>query len=443
MAGGLQAGTTDLLTALAEAVTAPASTAKLDPLAGVRFGKIFNRPAHWGDDRAALYLTGSEALLYRNCLNKVAEDAALQALTRGDIDKALWKWVCRLYVGHIEGTGPKPTSEESLREFWKAVTPADTDFDVVLQLNNVALKVDDQQELGGLRLYVWTPAAAASFGVATKGWAAQVSAELLGTTVCLLRVRAGSPAAALRDAQRDCVLRLDLIRAALAPWRDKVWLQWVPGDAYLMREVGTTDAAGGISSRRTALPFDMTREQLAEAQQVLAPFQPLTDGAMNARTSKACWLAVRSISSSLLRSTADDQVLDLCTALEAVLTTKAEGRKGEWLAIRAMALAHRHGVSVAPLDILDVYTKRSSITHGSDRDIATEAEAKSLLSVAWRVLFWTSQELRATKEMKLTQLHIMLSDRDALGRAREAANLESSVSRDLQKFVDDQIRKLR
>jgi len=441
MAGGLQAGTTDLLRALADAVTAPASIEKLNPLAGFLSGKIPKRPAHWGDGRAALYLTGREALLYRNCLDKMAEDAALRALTRGDIDKDLWKWVCQLYVGHIEGTGAAPASEESLREYWKSATQPVKDFDVVLQLDNVSLKMDDQQELGGLRLYVWTPAAAASFGVATQGWPAQVSAELLGKTVCSLRVAAVTPAAALRDAQRDCVRRLDLIRAALAPWRDKLWLQWVPGDAYLMLEAGSMNVVGGISRQRTALPFDMTKEQLDEAQQVLAPFQPLTDGSMNDRTSKACWLAVRSISSSLQRSTADDQVLDLCTALEAVLTTKAEGRKGEWLAIRAMALAHRHGVSVAPVDILDVYVKRSSITHGSDRDIATEAEAKSLLSVAWRVLFWAIAELKAAKGMKLAELHGMLSDRDALGRAREAANLESSVSRDLQKFVDDQIRK--
>jgi len=77
-------------------------------------------------------------------------------------------------------------------------------------------------------------------------------------------------------------------------------------------------------------------------------------------------IALHWFAQSLATPDYDGKVLCLCTALESVLTTKSDQRKGERLAFRSVALMFEFSKgTIWPGAILDVYEVRSRLVHGS------------------------------------------------------------------------------
>jgi hypothetical protein len=87
--------------------------------------------------------------------------------------------------------------------------------------------------------------------------------------------------------------------------------------------------------------------------------------------------ALEWIGGSVTRERLDDKIIDICTALETLLATKQDGRKGEAIALRMMLLySHLKKPFFDPVKLLDIYEKRSDIVHGSERDICLDSDYK-------------------------------------------------------------------
>ena len=89
----------------------------------------------------------------------------------------------------------------------------------------------------------------------------------------------------------------------------------------------------------------------------------------------------------ITREYRDHQVVDLCTALEAVLTTLDDGRKGEAIALRSMLLAVALNKPLTdPQEVYSLYELRSRIVHGADLSVSGENDYIKLRSLAEQVL---------------------------------------------------------
>jgi len=90
---------------------------------------------------------------------------------------------------------------------------------------------------------------------------------------------------------------------------------------------------------------------------------------------------------SVMRARVDDKIVDLCTALETLLATKQDRMKGEAITLRMMLLSDLlQELSYLPHQILEIYEKRSSIVHGSERDISTHDDYKIMRRIVIDVL---------------------------------------------------------
>ena len=123
------------------------------------------------------------------------------------------------------------------------------------------------------------------------------------------------------------------------------------------------------------------------ANEFIGKLAPLYDGTIQGRFRDALLRSIEWIGVSITRQYRDHQVVDLCTALEAVLTTIDDGRKGEAIALRSMLL------SVAldrpftdPQEVYILYELRSRIVHGADLGVCGENDYIKLRSLAERVL---------------------------------------------------------
>jgi hypothetical protein len=103
------------------------------------------------------------------------------------------------------------------------------------------------------------------------------------------------------------------------------------------------------------------------------------------------------IGSSATRERLDDKIVDICTALEALLAQQHDVKKGEAIALRMMLLYTLLKLpSFDPVQLFEIYEKRSRIVHGSDRDISSDAEYRSAQWIATDVL---------TKMLAYIQIH--------------------------------------
>ena len=83
----------------------------------------------------------------------------------------------------------------------------------------------------------------------------------------------------------------------------------------------------------------------------------------------------------------DTKVIYLCTAMESILTTKADSRKGEVIAYRMMLLGSLIDKGfLFPQELLGLYILRSNIIHGSEILEATSVEYGRLLFAAREIL---------------------------------------------------------
>ena len=91
------------------------------------------------------------------------------------------------------------------------------------------------------------------------------------------------------------------------------------------------------------------------------------------------------IGSSAARENYDDRIVDLCTALESLLSMKHDPRKAEAIALRYMLLGFavgEVGYVTHPFAIYKIYLMRNDIVHGTDRLVCDNEDYKSLLYVA-------------------------------------------------------------
>ncbi|MGC4108221.1 MAG: HEPN domain-containing protein [Thermomicrobiales bacterium] len=116
--------------------------------------------------------------------------------------------------------------------------------------------------------------------------------------------------------------------------------------------------------------------------------------------------SVHWIGSSIQRESHDDKIIDLCTAIECLLTTQQDVKKAEPICVRYMALSILAEDGCYHLDrIYDLYRGRSRVVHGSARLIGDEEGYRTLQTVAidmlQQVLIVLKRDVTITRHSKL------------------------------------------
>lgn len=111
--------------------------------------------------------------------------------------------------------------------------------------------------------------------------------------------------------------------------------------------------------------------------------------------------ALEWIGSSITRPRYDDRVVDLCTALECVLSNSSDKKKAEALTIRQMVLSQYLGYAPyfeVPHILYNLYLMRNDIVHGSDTRICNQNHAFSLMRLSLSVMVAIAQISEANKK---------------------------------------------
>ena len=102
---------------------------------------------------------------------------------------------------------------------------------------------------------------------------------------------------------------------------------------------------------------------------------PLYDGTIQGDIRDALLRSIEWIGTSITRENYDHKVIDLCTALEAALTTSKDRQKSANIALRSMLLSMALGDGfLHPNKLRPLYSHRNEVVHGSALGVCTESD---------------------------------------------------------------------
>lgn len=371
-----------------------------------KFGQIPESVSKPGEDVHQLFLTKDEWIAYSDALDALVAEPELEHVARNDIDRDLWEMVCDLAI-NWRGFQSSGNLGRRIAKFTQQALRPHQDYEVVFTI--------DDLQLSGCTLRFGRVVFTRMEDEQAWDWCqsdhplhAELLSDIRGSTVAIARVRAGSPTKAVERAVIQIDSALDYLRLAVGSYRS--WTIWDfqllqrRGSRYAVRELAQLRQLASVGGQRgfRPVPLNLTDEVLGAVVEFSEHLQPVFDGGVPTRLQAPLLRAAEWIGTSVTRENFDDKVTDLCTALECLLTTRDDGRKGESIALRSMLLARLLQRPFAqPGQVLRLYELRSLVVHGSDLRVCTERDYRTLRRIA---------------EATLTNVADLLSDHSEIDR---------------------------
>lgn len=335
-----------------------------------------------------LQITDEDWMLYVETLDALSQE--FQHLARRDIDETLGELTCDLFVNRLQYRDAS-SRVRKLRQFGNLLRHRLEPFAVLIQIDHVSLGAA-RLRIGAIELFRLTRREAARWQPAGHSRARTAASDLAGKTVALARVQAGSPAKAQEIAEIEVDTALHALRFCLAdlPHYNVLDEQMLfrRGPVVAVTSL-TDDQIVSESWQRGFLPIELQvdrplrqpiRDSLAQVASVVA-------GTPQSRLTEQLRRALDWLGTSITREHFDDKVVDLCTALEAMLTTKADKKKGEAIALRSTLLSLLlNERSFDPAVVSRLYELRSRVVHGSARRVCGEREYLILRALSMSTL---------------------------------------------------------
>jgi Apea-like HEPN len=169
---------------------------------------------------------------------------------------------------------------------------------------------------------------------------------------------------------------------------------------YAVRNEATGKIGWGLDNKNSPIEYDYPDTLVERVGAANEDFEHIKKFPPNIR--ELIERALHWIGMAISEIDPDVKVSFLSTALEALLATKDDGRKGEKIAYRGYLLGQEVGSDnyYMPQEVLRVYEKRSTVVHGSGISIASRKDYWLMLDFAQDTL---KNFMRYVDEHKLTK----------------------------------------
>ena len=339
-----------------------------------------------------LFLIGEQARLYQEALQALENEDAVEHLTRANLDEALYALVRGLDTISSENT-ERRVIRQRVREFFSDLVVSPTQYEVAFSVENISLN-GGTLTIGDVVFREFTSELAQEWGFdKARGLIGQELNKIIGQPAGIVTVEGRAAGKAAERAQASFERALNTLRVCAGSFTwTRTWdreLLQRRGSFRVVRETSPeakllSTGGGPITG---PINLELTPQLMDSANEFIGRLTPLYDGTIQGRFRDALLRSIEWIGVSITRQYRDHQVVDLCTALEAVLTTIDDSRKGEAIALRSMLL------SVAldrpftdPQEVYLLYELRSRVIHGADLGVCGENDYIKLRSLSEQVL---------------------------------------------------------
>lgn len=342
---------------------------------------------HHSRPTEGLRLSVDETRLYFSCLRELAHESELEHLLTSRrreraVDDQLWALVCDLFANRQDYKDVRKRKQR-LADFAAAIAKPHDLYEVVITVEHLQMAEHDFA-IGDVTFSLFDDHRASAWGISDR----EHERDLVGKVVARTQVRAGTVNLALERAKTKTDTALNILRVCGAPMPliHDDQLQQRRGQDWLAKNLSASDnpIRGGWQRGDAPIDLDLKGAIYDHFSEELLQLQPILSGKIPRDLNNRISRAFEWVGSSVTRRNYDDKVIDLCTALETLLTTINDAKKGEALALRVLLLAmaaEGEGLLLHPLEVLAIYEARSIVVHGSDLNICGKRDYVRLRTV--------------------------------------------------------------
>lgn len=403
--------TADNLHKLAQSVIVNKGERSLGPSFSTKWGEIpddieFDRTG--GD---SLSISGDEYRQYVICLESLINERELEYLSKREVDKELWHLVCEIFIGSDTLREPR-AFRLLLSSFQDRLKKPLEEYEIIVPIENLQFGGHVHKILG-VEFFEPSPEFLKKWGIDKDNKIHKFFYDaVISKGAAVLSEYAADPSKAVERARDTVNTALDMLRIALLFDHEPRIIGWKIHDEEMLfrrsehaaaRKVGDYSFvffSGQRAFRSIELKINDVISKQIEASQKIIDCLFNKDG-MKGRIRERILRAATWISNSIIREEPDDKIVDVCTALETLLTTKGDLRKGECIALRTTLINTKlNKPFFDPVHVMNLYLKRSDIVHGSSRRICTESDYQIGRLIALDVV---SKSLEYIKSNNITQ----------------------------------------
>ena len=318
-----------------------------------------------------LFLGGKAGELYLKALDSLETDPAFETLARADLENELDDLLSDLSVNWDQmktSSEIRKRATAFLSELARPLGKYEVVFGVErMNLGSGSLTVGDVvfQEFNTELAQDW------NCSVIPDGSQGFLD-DLVNQSVGIVTVNAGSHHKAVERAvvvfdRALNTLRVCIVSSTPFAISDR-WLLQRRGEFHAVRQVEpkTGRVEWGAARGFRPVSLDLAAQWIESTRDLVGRLEPLYDGTIRCKLRDALLRSLEWIGMSITRESYDHKIVDLCTGLEAVLTTVGDRRKGEAIAFRSMLLSAALGKPFCPPGVLyGLYERRSRVVHGA------------------------------------------------------------------------------
>ena len=347
-----------------------------------------------GDDPTWLSLYGEAVHRFFEALDALEKDRAFEHLTRKELDAELAILSYDLVVKR-KGMKSGSVRRERINRFFSTLARQLIPYEVAFNVEGIKFATDPLT-IGEVVFREFSQEFASDWDcVKAEGPSRKVIqkelANLTGRSVGVVTVHAGSAEKAVERAQGYFDRALNILRFCISSFPPAVI-----HDLELLQRRGCFHAVRRLEPEvrpvRTGwergfqpMECELSGPLAQSTKCFVEQLSPLYDGTIHGKLHDALLRSLQWIGTSITRQNFDDKVVDLCTALEAALTTKGDPKKGEAITLRSMLLSMALGDGFpSPRELYHLYELRSRVVHGAALGVCGESD--------YRRLRWRAQE---------------------------------------------------
>lgn len=409
------------------------------------FGMRLHVPYHLAEEhtidrQSALVLVDEEHTLYDKCLTALLNDVELEYLDERQIKEALRDIIWHVYIKRSELRDRRKRIRCIQHDLETLAKPTET-YRFMFVVNDLAT-IESSITIDGVTLQTLTDDMVEYWITRREGIEKSHLPAEVGSVIALVEADGASATRTAARAAATVENALDELRLAISTFPFRIWdfeIRFSRGNAYVGTTLPNEDTFYRGWRNSSDIPLKLSGRLLQSTTEYLEllSFVHSTDIAVGIRDRLV--RAIDWTGQSIVRVDPDDKVVDLCTTLECLLTTKADRRKGDAIAIRMMTLAElvkdgfRH-----PSDTLFLYELRSRIVHGSARNVCTDSDYMSLRSLVLDVIEQILELLKRDKSItRHSKLISAVTKPELLEKCISWLDAEADdLSKDLKEYAE-------
>ncbi len=336
------------------------------------------------DGNLSLSITGQECIQYHKCLQSLVAEISLELSSESEIDNELWYFVCEIF---FDTDTTKANIKKRIASLQARTQKPVELYEILVPIEGRLRLNDHGFELAGTQVFEMHDKEATDWGIRKdKAMDKMLYDAVIDKPVALLTEKGSDPWKAAGRARERLRTALNTLRLYLLIDHEPRVVGWKIHDIQMLFKLGESTGVKKAGTTGPVLPGfrlgfrsveltvdDIISKQLSQSAGFLECL--FIENGMPSGIRDRLLRAVEWIGESVTRESDDDKVIDLCTALETLLTTQGDGRKGEVISLRMMMLyLSLNEPFFDPLQLLVLYNKRSEVIHGSKRKICTESD---------------------------------------------------------------------